>query len=298
MYYHSLNEEMRRQFGKKVYKLSLSGGMTCPNRDGKCGTRGCIFCSGAGEFAESGPVREQIEKAKRRVAAKEKDGAYIAYFQSFTNTYAPVERLRPLFTDAMEPSEIVALSVATRPDCLEPEVLALLAELNQRKPVWVELGLQTIHPVTAHYIRRGYDLAVFEKAVADLKAIGVTVVVHQILGLPGETPQMMAETADYIAHSGADGVKFHLLHVLRGTDLAEEYEAGTFDVLSLAQYIDLLSDCIRRLPRRMVIHRLTGDGDKRTLIAPLWSGDKKRVLNAIRSAFMESDLQQGSLYRE
>lgn len=298
MYYHTLNEEMRRQFGRKVYKLALSGGMTCPNRDGTLGTRGCLFCSGAGEFAAAGPIDRQLEDARRRVAAKAKDALYIAYFQSFTNTYAPVETLRRLFTQAMAPPEIAALSVATRPDCLGPEVLALLTELQGQKPVWVELGLQTIHPATARYIRRGYDLPVFDRAVKELKRAGVTVIVHQILGLPGETPEMMAATADYIAHSGADGVKFHLLHVLRGTDLADEYAAGRFETMTMEAYIQVLGDCLRRLPPRMVIHRLTGDGDKRTLIAPLWSGDKKRVLNAIHAAFEEENLQQGSLYRE
>ena len=238
----------------------------------------------------------QLEQAKSRVAAKVGEGAkYIAYFQSFTNTYGPIDRLRALYFAAIEPEEIVALSIATRPDCLGEEVLELLDELNRKKPVWVELGLQTIHPETAAYIRRGYDLAVYEDAVAQLKARGITVVVHQILGLPGETADMMAKTAQYIGQSGADGVKFHLLHVLRGTDLAVDWETGLFRTMELDEYLDVLEECVRRIPRDMVIHRLTGDGAKRDLLAPLWSGDKKRVLNAIRQAFLWDDVEQGSL---
>ena len=293
MYWHSLNEELRRQFGGKVYKLALSGGMTCPNRDGTLDTRGCIFCDGAGTFAARGGITEQLEAAKGRVADKAKSARYIAYFQDFTNTYAPAERLRELFSAALGPEETVALSVATRPDCLPPPVLKLLQELNGRKPVWVELGLQTIHPATAAWMRRGYDLPVFDEAVRNLKAIGVTVVVHQILGLPGETPEEMAETAEYIGKSGADGIKFHLLHVLRGTDLEAEWRAGAVRPMELDEYIAALEGCIRRIPPELVIHRLTGDGAKRDLLAPLWSGDKKQVLNAIRAAFLRDDLIQG-----
>ena len=294
MYWHSLNEELRRQFGGKVYKLALSGGMTCPNRDGTLDTRGCIFCDGAGAFTATGGIKEQLEAAKLRVALKAKNARYIAYFQDFTNTYAPVERLRELFSAAMAPEEIAALSVATRPDCLPPPVLDLLRELNGRKPVWVELGLQTIHPSTAAWLRRGYGLPVFDEAVRNLKAIGVTVVVHQILGLPGETPEEMAETAEYIGKSGADGIKFHLLHVLRGTDLEAEWRKGAVRPMELDEYIAVLEGCIRRIPPELVIHRLTGDGAKRDLLAPLWSGDKKRVLNAIRAEFLRDDLIQGA----
>ena len=259
------------------------------------GDRGCIFCDGAGAFAACGEIRVQLEQAKSRVAAKVGEGAkYIAYFQSFTNTYGPIDRLRALYLAAIEPEEIVALSIATRPDCLGEEVLELLEELNQRKPVWVELGLQTIHPKTADYIRRGYDLPVYENAVAQLKARGITVIVHQILGLPGETANMMTETAQYIGQSGADGVKFHLLHVLRGTDLAADWEAGVFRTMELDEYITVLEECVRRIPREMVIHRLTGDGAKKDLLAPLWSGDKKRVLNAIHQAFLRDNVEQGS----
>lgn len=295
MYWNSLGDWLRRRYGRKVYKLSLSSGCSCPNRDGTLDTRGCIFCDGAGAFAEHGDIPAQLEAARRRVAAKAgPDPRFIAYFQSFTNTYAPAERLRALYTAAMAPEDIVALSIATRPDCLPPEVLALLAELNRKKPVWVELGLQTIHPESAAYIRRGYDLPVFHRAVRQLKEAGITVVVHQILGLPGETEAMMAATARCIGASGADGVKFHLLHVLRGTDLARDWAAGRFACLEQEAYIAALEACLRQIPREMVVHRLTGDGAKRDLLSPLWSADKKRVLNAIHQAFLRDDLEQGS----
>ena len=300
MPYNALNDSLRSRFGRKVYKLSLRGVTTCPNRDGTVGTRGCIFCSdsGSGEFAACGSdITAQLADAKRRVADKVPEGAgYIAYFQSFTNTYAPVSVLRPLFTAAMTPDDIVALSVATRPDCLGEDVLDLLSELNQQKPVWVELGLQTIHPATARYIRRGYDLSVFDEAVRQLKARKIEVIVHQIIGLPGETEEMIYETADYIARSGADGVKFHLLHVLRDTDLAAEYAAGKFQTLEREDYFRLLCTCIECMPPDMVIHRMTGDGAKRDLIAPLWSADKKTVLNALRRYMAQHDTQQGRLY--
>ena len=295
MAYRSLSESLKETFGCKVYKLSLDGGMTCPNRDGTVGTRGCIFCSGAGEFAAAGEnVAQQIALAKKRVEQKNPSGRYIAYFQSFTNTYAPVSHLRELFAAAMEPEEVVALAIATRADCLGDEVLDLLEELNRRKPLWVELGLQTIHEKTADYIRRGCDLAAFDRAIAELKRRGITVILHMILGLPDETSEKIFATADYIAHSGADGVKFHLLYVQEGTDLAEEYRAGRVKVLEKEEYIPLLAECVQRMPPDMVIHRLTGDGDKRTLIAPLWSADKKRVLNDIRRYFAENGVEQGA----
>ena len=295
MYLNRLNDHLKASYGTKVYKLALSSGCSCPNRDGRLDTRGCIFCDGAGAFAEVGDISAQMEAARRRVASKAGENArYIAYFQSFTNTYGPVERLRQLYMAAIAPEDVVALSIATRPDCLGPEVLELLRELNGIKPVWVELGLQTIHPQSAAYIRRGYDLPVFDRAVRELKAMGVTVIVHQILGLPGETPDMMAETARYIGASGADGVKFHLLHVLRGTDLAADWAAGKVSLPELEEYISWLERCVRAVPRHVVIHRLTGDGAKRDLLAPLWSGDKKRVLNAIQTAFARNDVVQGS----
>ncbi|MBQ3532583.1 MAG: TIGR01212 family radical SAM protein [Oscillospiraceae bacterium] len=300
MHYTALNDYLRARFGRKVYKLSLQGVSTCPNRDGTVGSRGCIFCSdtGSGEFAACGSdLSAQIRDARRRVAEKvPPDAGYIAYFQSFTNTYAPVKVLRPLFAAAMVPEDVVAISIATRPDCLSEEVLDLLAELNEHKPVWVELGLQTIHESTARYIRRGYDLSVFNEAVGKLKARGIEVIVHQIIGLPGESEKQIYDTADHIARSGADGVKFHLLHVLRGTDLAADYEAGQFKTLSMEDYFRLLCGCIERMPQEMVIHRLTGDGAKRDLISPLWSADKKRVLNALRRYMDEHDVQQGRYY--
>ena len=295
MYLNRLNDYLKAVYGTKVYKLALSSGCSCPNRDGTLDTRGCVFCDGAGAFAEAGEISAQLQAARSRVAAKiSKNARYIAYFQSFTNTYGPVERLRELYLAAMEPEDVVILSIATRPDCLGPEVLELLRELNAIKPVWVELGLQTIHPQSAVYIRRGYDLTAFDRAMRELKSIGVTVIVHQILGLPGETPDMMAETARYIGASGADGVKFHLLHVLRGTDLAADWAAGKVPLPELEEYILWLEACVRAIPRHVVIHRLTGDGAKRDLLAPLWSGDKKRVLNAIRTAFLQHDVEQGS----
>jgi radical SAM protein (TIGR01212 family) len=225
-----------------------------------------------------------MEEAKARVSAKNRDGKYIAYFQSFTGTYAPVSYLRKIFTEAIQPEDIVALSVATRPDCLGPEVLALLSELNQTKPVWVELGLQTIHEGTARYIRRGYPLPVYDKAVRDLKEAGLEVIVHVILGLPGESAEDMLETVRYVAASGADGIKLQLLHVLRGTDLADDYYAGKVPVMSLEEYTDLLCRVVKEIPDEMVIHRLTGDGPKKLLIAPAWSADKKKVLNTIHRA--------------
>jgi len=296
MYYNDLNTHLRSRFGCKVYKLSLSTGGTCPNRDGTCGTDGCIFCDGAGFFAAKAPsVAEQLHEAKARVAAKVPAGSrYIAYFQDFTATYAPLPLLRERFTQAIQDPEVVALSVATRPDCLPEDVMALLQELGAIKPVWVELGLQTIHEETARFIRRGYELPVFDEAVKKLKKAGLEVIVHLIFGLPGETEEMMLESVDYVGNSGADGVKLHLLHVLEGTDLAAHYRENPFPLPSMEEYIALLERCIARLPREMVIHRLTGDGAKKNLIAPLWTGDKKRVLNAIRTTFVSHDVQQGS----
>ncbi len=298
--YRSLNQALRARFGCKVYKLALDGGMTCPNRDGTLDTRGCIFCSdvGSGEFAAPvcGDIRQQLQAAKARVARKDRGGKYIAYFQSFTNTYAPVAHLETIFRQAMEPEEVVALSVATRPDCLPQPVVDLLARLAEEKPVWVELGLQTIHPDTARYLRRGYELPVYEDAVARLKAAGAEVITHVILGLPGESQEDMVGTVRYVGRSGADGIKLQLLHVLEGTDLARDYRAGKVPILSLEEYIALLEDCLAVLPPEMVIHRLTGDGAKRTLLAPLWTADKKRVLNAIQTAFRRDGVQQGSRY--
>ena len=276
-----LSEYYKEKFGFKVYKLSLDGGFSCPNRDGSLGTGGCIFCTGSAEFAEGGPdpIAVQLERAKLRVNKKNKDGKYMAYFQAFTNTYGPMEKLRKIYYEAIAPEEIVGLSIGTRPDCLEPEVMELLQEINAIKPVSVELGLQTIHEETARYIRRGYEAEVYYDAVNRLKAAGIEVVTHIILGLPGETEEMMLKTTEAAIQAGTDGVKFHLLHVLKGTDLAKDYEAGKFSCLSMEEYGALLKKCIALVPEEVVIHRITGDGAKKDLIAPLWSGDKKRVLN-------------------
>lgn len=277
----------------------MDGGFTCPNRDGTLGSRGCSFClGGSGSFAEEkcSSVTEQIERAKRRVEKKNPSGRYIAYFQSYTGTYAPAERLNALFGEAIAHPDIAAVSVGTRPDCLPPEVIELLARLNKIKPVWVELGLQTIHEKTAERIRRGYPLSVFDDAVKRCKASGLYTVVHMIIGLPGETPEMAAQTAAYIGKSGADGIKLQLLHVLRGTDLADEYAAGLFDVMSMEEYIAALEECVRQLPPQITIHRLTGDGDKKYLVAPLWSADKKRVLNEVNAAFRRDNVIQGEHY--
>ena len=291
--YYSFNEYLSDTFGCKVYKLALQSGAYCPNRDGTKGNRGCIFCSesGSGEFAEAkyGSVYEQIERAKSRVAGKIKNGKYIAYFQNYSATYAPIKTLEELFLDAINHPDIVALDIATRPDCLGDEVLALLEDLVKIKPVFVELGLQTIHTKTAEYIRRGYDLSVYEKAVANLKKIGVNVVTHMIIGLPFEDEEMILKTADYIGKSGADGIKFHLLHILKGTDLEKEYEKGNVKVLSLEEYAAILKKCIAVIPKGMVVHRITGDGDKKALVAPLWSADKKRVLNYLNSVLKDAD---------
>lgn len=299
MYYNDLNTHLRSRFGCKVYKLGLSTGGTCPNRDGMCGTDGCIFCDGAGFFAAKGAsVAEQLAQAKARIAAKAPAGSrYIAYFQDFTATYAPLPELRERFTAAIQDPEVAALSVATRPDCLPEDVMALLQELNETKPVWVELGLQTIHEETARFIRRGYELPVFDEAVKKLKSAGLEVIVHLILGLPGETEEMMLQSVDYLARQGIDGVKLHLLHILQGTALAEIYRSAPFPLPTLEEYIALLERCLARLPREMVIHRLTGDGAKKNLIAPMWTADKKRVMNAIRAAFTAHDLEQGSLFQ-
>ena len=298
-HYTALSPYLKRRFGCKVYKLSLSAGCTCPNRDGTLGARGCIFCSGSGEFAASGSasISEQLEQAKYILGKKAQGAKFIAYFQDFTNTYGAVSRLEPLFLAAMEPDDVVALSIATRPDCLPEGILRMLARLRAKKPVFVELGLQTIHEATAHYIRRGYPLSVFDDAVQKLHALDIEVIAHQILGLPGETAEMIVETTRHLGRVHVDGVKLHLLHVLRGTDLAREYADGRIQMLELDAYIDILEQCLAVLPPKVVIHRLTGDGAKRDLIAPLWSADKKRVLSAIQKRFEQDGVMQGSALR-
>lgn len=290
MKYTTLNNYLKERFGEKVYKIALNGGFTCPNRDGSIDTRGCIFCSkgGSGDFAESPDltITEQIENGKKRLEKKIKNGKYIAYFQAFTNTYAPVERLRKIYEEAINHPDIVALSIGTRPDCLGDDVLALLDELNTIKPIFVELGLQTINEDTAKYIRRGYTLEVYDKAVADLHKIGINVVTHIILGLPNESKEDMLNSVEY-ACKVTDGIKLQLLHILKGTDLAKDYEQGKFKVLTLEQYTEIIKECVQIIPENVVIHRLTGDGAKKDLIAPLWSADKKTVLNTINRALKD-----------
>lgn len=290
MKYTTLNNYLKERFGEKVYKIALNGGFTCPNRDGTIDTRGCIFCSkgGSGDFAENPDltITEQIENGKKRLEKKIKNGKYIAYFQAFTNTYAPVERLRTIYEEAINHPDIVALSIGTRPDCLGDDVLALLDELNKIKPIFVELGLQTINEDTAKYIRRGYTLEVYDKAVADLHKIGINVVTHIILGLPNESKEDMLNSVKY-ACKVTDGIKLQLLHILKGTDLAKDYEQGKFEVLTLEQYTEIIKECVQIIPENVVIHRLTGDGSKKDLIAPLWSADKKTVLNTINRALKE-----------
>ena len=300
MYYYSLNEYLKNTFGEKVYKISLNGGMTCPNRDGRLSSQGCIFCSkgGSGEFSADKmlSISEQILQAKKRIQTKTDCKKFIAYFQPFTNTYADIEYLRKIYYEAIAPDEIVALSIATRPDCLGDEVIALLDEINKIKPVWIELGLQTIQKRSSDYIRRFYELNVYDDAVTKLKDIGVKIITHIILGLPFETKKMMLESVRY-AGERSNGIKLQLLHILKDTDLLEEYEKGLFNTLSLEEYIDILCESIECLPENVVIHRLTGDGDKKILVAPLWSADKKRVLNTINKTFRERNVTQGRMYK-
>ena len=302
-YYYSLNEYIRQTYNTKMYKLSLSGGMTCPNRDGLIDNRGCIFCSagGSGDFTGAALSKDnnidiQIDTAKALVSRKYSGSDYIAYFQSYTNTYAGVNYLRRLFYDVVKRPEIRILSIATRPDCLSSDIIELLAELNSIKPVWIELGLQTIHERTAKYIRRGYTLDVFEEAVRNLNRIGIRPIVHMIIGLPGENESMILETAKYLSHCNISGVKLQLLHVLKNTDLAQEYFNGSVDILSLTQYSEILGKIIKLLPPDCVIHRLTGDGPKNLLIAPLWSSNKKNVINTINRYLQENAIIQGSEY--
>ncbi|MEF9940175.1 MAG: TIGR01212 family radical SAM protein [Clostridium sp.] len=300
--YYALDYYLKQTFGEKIYKLALDGGMNCPNRDGTLGFGGCIFCShgGSGDFAE--PMRtsvtDQIERAKERVSHKIKQGRYIAYFQSYTNTYAPVSYLEPLFSEAIAHPDIVALSIGTRPDCLPPDVIELLSKLNKQKPVWIELGLQTIHETTAKTICRGYELPCFEDAVIRLKKAGIDVIVHVILGLPGESRENMLDTIRYLSRLNPpiDGIKLQLLHILKDTKLAALYEAASFPILSMNEYIDLVLDCIRLLPPDVVIHRLSGDGPKNLLIEPLWSGNKRLVLNSITKAFKDTGAYQGEYF--
>lgn len=296
----SLNKYYKERFGDKVYKLSLDGGMTCPNRDGRIDTKGCIFCSkgGSGDFASSRflSIKDQIESAKSRIKNKINSGKYIAYFQAYTNTYAPIDYLRKIYFEAAECEGIVGISIATRPDCLGDDVLNLLDELNKKIPVFVELGLQTIHEETARLIRRGYSLDIFDNAVNSLNKLNINIVVHLILGLPNETLEDILASISHINSLPIDGVKLQLLHVLKNTDLADMYAKKLFETYSLEEYTYVLGECILHLRPDIVIHRMTGDGNKAELISPLWSGDKKKVLNYINKYFSEKNIIQGRKY--
>ena len=300
--YHSLDYELKNRFGEKVYRLSLNGGMTCPNRDGTLGTRGCIFCSagGSGDFAGKAEqsISQQIEDQKLLLSHKRPVQKYIAYFQAYTNTYAPVDYLERIFTEAISRPEVAVLSIATRPDCLPDEVLALLERLNTKKPVWVELGLQTVHEDTAAFIRRGYPLSCFEDAILRLRARGLEVIVHTILGLPGEDETRILQTMNYLNRQDIQGIKLQLLHILKHTDLASWYEEHPFPVLTMDGYVKLLIHCLEVLSPELVIHRLTGDGPKDLLIAPLWSSAKRTVLNALHREMRQKNTWQGRLYRK
>ena len=288
--YRTLNQHYQEKFGCKVYKLSIDGGFSCPNRDGTVGTGGCIFCNetGSGDFAACGSsITRQLQEAKKWVEKKNKGGKYIAYFQSFTNTYGAPEVLRSRYLEAIAPDEIVGLAIGTRPDCLGDDVMAVLKEVNAIKPVSVELGLQTIHEDSIQYIRRGYVDQTYLDAVRRLKEAGIETVTHIILGLPGETPEMAAMTTRTAVAAGTDGVKFHLLHVLKNADLEKDHLAGKFQCLTLEEYADWLCRCMKEIPPNVTVHRITGDGAKRNLVAPLWSGDKKRVLNYLNKRLTE-----------
>ena len=299
--YHSFDYMLKERFGEKIYKVALDAGMTCPNRDGTLGSRGCIFCSagGSGDFAGSrqDSITQQIEKQAASIRQKRGVAKFIAYFQSYTNTYAPVDYLRKIYTEAISHPDIVAISIGTRPDCLGEDILQLLDELNQKKPVWVELGLQTIHETTARYIRRGYPLSCFEQAVSELRKRNLDVIVHTILGLPGESKNDILSTIEYLNHRDIQGIKLQLLHVLKGTDLAEDYLAGKFQVYSMEEYLELVIDCLEHLNPEIVIHRLTGDGPKDLLIAPLWSSAKRTVLNTLHRECKLRHAFQGKQYK-
>ena len=299
--YHSFDYMLKERFGEKIYKVALDAGMTCPNRDGTLGSRGCIFCSagGSGDFAGSrqDSITQQIEKQAASIRQKRGVAKFIAYFQAYTNTYAPVDYLRKIYTEAISHPDIVAISIGTRPDCLGEDILQLLDELNQKKPVWVELGLQTIHETTARYIRRGYPLSCFEQAVSELRKRNLDVIVHTILGLPGESKNDILSTIEYLNHGDIQGIKLQLLHVLKGTDLAEDYLAGKFQVYSMEEYLELVIDCLEHLNPEIVIYRLTGDGPKDLLIAPLWSSAKRTVLNTLHRECKLRHAFQGKQYK-
>ena len=298
--YHTLNYFLREKFGEKVFKISLDGGFSCPNRDGRVGTGGCIFCSarGSGDFAghRQLSITEQFDEVKEMMAHKWKRGKYIAYFQAYTNTYAPINELKRKYEEAISHEGVVALAIATRPDCLDEDVLDLLEEMSKKLYIWVELGLQTSNDETAKRINRGYMLNVYDEAVKKLKERNIDTVTHVIFGLPGETKEDMLNTISHIAHSGVQGIKIHLLHLMKNTALVKEYEEGNLKFLSQEDYIDLIIKSVSMLPQEMIIHRLTGDAPRNELIGPMWSLKKWEVLNAIDKAFEENDIYQGKNY--
>ena len=301
-YYFSLNEYYRKIYGQKAYKISLNGGMSCPNRDGTISNRGCIFCSakGSGDFAGDYhlSITEQITEGIRLISDKYKGNCFIGYFQAFTNTYAPIERLKEIYTKAIMDDRLSGLSIATRPDCLSDEVILLLEKLNEIKPITIELGLQTTNEQTAEYINRGYPLSVYDDGCKRLLAANIPFVVHMIVGLPGENTNDYLKTASHIAKSGAAGIKIQLLHILKNTELANDYASGLFEAMTLEDYVKSVVDIIEILPADMVIHRITGDGPKDLLIAPLWSTNKKNVLNSINREFIQRNTYQGKEYHQ
>ena len=299
--YHTWNYYLRNTFGEKVFKVSLNAGFTCPNLDGKVSKGGCTYCSnsGSGDFAASRQlsITDQIEEGKQLLSGKQQVfdvPCYIAYFQAFTNTYAPVEELRKKYEEALAQKNVIALSIGTRPDCLDDDVLDYLEEVNKKTYLWVELGLQTINDKTAHNFNRGYD---FESSLKKLQERGIEVVVHTIFGLPGETKDDMLKTVDYVAHSGAQGVKFHLLHLMKGTKMVEQYESGELQLLSREDYIDLICKSVAMIPEDMVVHRLTGDAPRQSLIGPMWSLKKWEVLNDIDKALVDNNIWQGKDFK-
>lgn len=299
--YHSLNYFLRNKFGEKVFKISLDGGFSCPNRDGKISSGGCLFCSerGSGDYAGDRElsITGQFDNIKEMMAKKWRSGKYIAYFQAYTNTYAPVEELRKKYEEALKQEGVVAIAIATRPDCLGEEVLDFLEEINNKVYVWIELGLQTSNDETAKRINRGYKLEVFEDSMKRLKERSIDVVVHDILGLPGESKEDMLKTIDYIAHSGAKGIKFHLLHLMKQTPMVKVYEKGQLEFLSQEDYIELVTKGITMIPKDMVVHRLTGDAPRDLLIGPMWSLKKWEILNSIDRVLEDNDLWQGKNFK-
>lgn len=300
--YHSLNCFLRNKFNEKIYKISLDGGFTCPNRDGKVGMGGCTFCSarGSGDYAGSRilSIENQFEDRKKMMEKKWKEGKYIAYFQAYTNTYAPIDELRQKYEEALLQEDVVAISIATRPDCIDDDILDLLEEISKRTYLWVELGLQTVNDETGRNFNRGYDLKTFDESLKMLKERNIEVVVHTIFGLPGETNEDMLKTVDYVAHLGVQGIKFHLLHLMKGTKMVEQYESGELKLLGQEDYIDLICKAVAMIPSDMVVHRLTGDAPRESLIGPMWSLKKWEVLNAIDKALVDNDIWQGKNFIE